>query len=123
VKAHINKLGRDVADSSFFDDSFWEKGVDVVVSAVVCEHVGNDNVDLFTNSCEKYQDNLDGRMYLDAMCVKHRLPLVDVGTMGALGSVQVVLPGLTESYADSSDEETGLIPTCTIKSFPYKVKT
>jgi ubiquitin-activating enzyme E1 len=65
---------------------------------------------------------LDARLYLDAMCVRHRLPLVDVGTMGSLGSVQVVLPGLTESYSDSSDEETDLIPTCTIKSYPYKVR-
>ncbi len=43
-------------------------------------------------------DNLEARLYLDGRCRWHAVPLIDCGTQGAKGSVQVVVPGLTETY-------------------------
>lgn len=43
-------------------------------------------------------DNLEARLYVDARCRWHAVPLIDCGTQGAKGSVQVVVPGLTETY-------------------------
>jgi molybdopterin/thiamine biosynthesis adenylyltransferase len=43
-------------------------------------------------------DNIEARLFIDDRCRWHGVPLVDCGTQGAKGSVQVVVPGLTETY-------------------------
>ena len=50
-------------------------------------------------------DSLDARLYVDTQCVRYKKPLLDAGTLGAKGNVQVVLPPpvSTESYGDSVD--------------------
>lgn len=35
---------------------------------------------------------------MDRRCIYYRLPLLESGTMGAKGNIQVVYPYLTESY-------------------------
>ena len=66
-------------------------------------------------------DNVDARIYMDEQAIKYSLALIDSGTMGSKGNVQVVIPYLTESYGSSKDpDEKSGIPICTIKSFPYK---
>lgn len=66
-------------------------------------------------------DNVDARIYMDSMAMKYSKPLIDSGTMGSKGNVQVILPHLTESYGSSKDpDEKSGIPICTIKAFPYK---
>ncbi len=75
------------------------------------------NVDIYLNAL----DNVDARIYMDEQAIKYSKPLIDSGTMGAKGNVQVVIPYLTESYGSSKDpDEKSGIPICTIKSFPYK---
>lgn len=44
--------------------------------------------------------------------------MVDAGTLGTKGHVQVVVPRKTESYGSSSDAEQDSIPLCTIRSYP-----
>lgn len=75
------------------------------------------NIDIYLNAL----DNVDARIYMDKMAMKYSKPLIDSGTMGSKGNVQVIIPHLTESYGSSTDpeEKTG-IPICTIKAFPYK---
>ena len=47
------------------------------------------------------------------------MPLLDSGTLGSKGHVQVILPHLTESYASQTDPEDNTeIPHCTLKMFP-----
>ncbi len=65
-------------------------------------------------------DNLEARLYVDGRCKWHGVPLIDCGTQGAKGSVQVVVPGLTESYGASADPETPQVPQCTLHMFPTK---
>lgn len=81
----------------------------------------NDNfhsgIDIYLNAL----DNVDARIYMDSMSLRYSKPLIDSGTMGSKGSVQVILPHLTESYGSSKDpDEKAGIPICTIKAFPYK---
>lgn len=46
-------------------------------------------------------------------------PLLESGTLGPKGHVQVILPKLTESYGSKQDpEENNEIPYCTLKMFP-----
>ena len=64
-------------------------------------------------------DNVQARRYLDGQCVKARIPMLDSGTLGPKGHVQVVLPNKTESYSSTNDpEDTTEIPHCTLKMFP-----
>ena len=74
-------------------------------------------IDIYLNAL----DNVEARLYMDSLSIKYEKPLIDSGTMGSKGNIQVVIPHLTESYGSSKDpdEKTG-IPICTIKSFPYK---
>jgi ubiquitin-activating enzyme E1 len=66
---------------------------------------------------------VEARVFVDGLCVRHGKPLIDTGTMGLNGHVQVVLPHLTESYSSSTDPSTPQIPVCSIRSNPTKVSS
>lgn len=66
-------------------------------------------------------DNVDARLFVDRKCVIYRKPLIDSGTLGALGNVQVVIPQLTESYASSVDPPEKSVPVCTLRHFPNEI--
>ncbi|VDM27078.1 unnamed protein product [Toxocara canis] len=59
---------------------------------------------------------------MDRRCVYYRLPLLESGTMGTKGNVQVVYPHLTESYGSSADPPEKDIPICTLKNFPNEIQ-
>ena len=86
------------------------------------EHVYNElfweGLDAVTNAL----DNVDARQYVDRRCVFFRKPLVDSGTLGTKGNIQVVLPFLTESYSSSQDPPEQSFPQCTLRSFPNKIE-
>ena len=65
-------------------------------------------------------DNVHARRYIDSRCVVAKTPLLESGTLGPKGHVQVVLPFLTESYGSQTDPDDagGEIPHCTLKMFP-----
>ncbi|CAD8161015.1 unnamed protein product [Paramecium octaurelia] len=72
-------------------------------------------VDVITNAL----DNVQARLYVDSQCIEHMKPLLESGTLGPKGHVQVILPKLTESYGSKQDpEENNEIPYCTLKMFP-----
>ncbi|ORD94504.1 UBA1 [Enterospora canceri] len=82
-----------------FSDCFFE-GLDVVSNAL---------------------DNVQARTYIDERCVQHCRGMVDAGTLGTKGHVQVVVPHLTESYGSTTDPEETSIPLCTIRSYPNSI--
>ncbi|KAL7576443.1 hypothetical protein ACA910_018243 [Epithemia clementina (nom. ined.)] len=108
IEAHSSKLGKrrdhkrcETGGNVFEDDeNFWSQQVDIVLNAL---------------------DNVDARLYMDGQCVKNQKALVDAGTMGPKGNVQVVVPNLSESYASSADPPEEAIPLCTLKNFPYAI--
>lgn len=64
-------------------------------------------------------DNVQARKYIDSRCVTNKRPLLESGTLGAKGHVQVIVPYKTESYSSQNDPEESLdIPVCTLKMFP-----
>lgn len=66
-------------------------------------------------------DNNDARAYMDEQAIKYDKPMINSGTEGTLGNVQVIVPHLTESYGSAKDpEQKSTYPICTIKSFPYR---
>lgn len=67
-------------------------------------------------------DNVEARIYMDRRCVQMRKPLVDAGTLGTKGHVQVVVPFISETYSSSEDPQDKSIPLCTVKSFPYTIE-
>lgn len=83
-----------------FDDEFW------------------DNLDLVTNAL----DNVQARLYVDSRCIYYRKPLLEAGTLGTKGNVQVVVPHLSESYGSTRDPPEKEIPICTLKNFPNAIE-
>ncbi|KAL1476494.1 hypothetical protein MTO96_018482 [Rhipicephalus appendiculatus] len=67
------------------------------------ENVYNDRFFAHLNGVVSALDNVEGRRYIDRRCVHYSKALVDSGTVGTKGSVQVVVPFLTESYSCSQD--------------------
>jgi len=64
-------------------------------------------------------DNVKARRYVDSRCVKARTPLLESGTLGPKGHIQVIVPGKTESYGSQEDpQDDNEIPHCTLKMFP-----
>ncbi|KAH8025033.1 hypothetical protein HPB51_002929 [Rhipicephalus microplus] len=98
VISHEDRVGPET--ESVFNDSFFE-GLNGVASAL---------------------DNIEGRHYIDRRCVYYCKPLIDSGTLGTKGNVQVVVPFLTESYSCSQDPPETAVAVCTIKHFPYRIE-
>ena len=72
-------------------------------------------LDVVTNAL----DNIKARRYVDSRCCSNHKALIESGTLGPKGHVQVVVPYLTETYSQQQDpEEEGQIPHCTLKMFP-----
>lgn len=61
-------------------------------------------------------------MYMDQRIVACQKPLLESGTLGPKGHVQVVVPFLSESYSSQSDPQSKGIPFCTLKSFPNNIE-
>jgi ubiquitin-activating enzyme E1 len=66
-------------------------------------------------------DNIDARRFVDKKCVDNGLPLIDSGTLGVKGNVQVVVPHKSESYGSTHDPPEKDIPVCTLKNFPHQI--
>ncbi|XP_015195731.1 ubiquitin-like modifier-activating enzyme 1 [Lepisosteus oculatus] len=98
ITGHQNRVGPDT--EKIYDDDFFE-GLHGVANAL---------------------DNVDARMYMDRRCVYYRKPLLESGTLGTKGNVQVVIPFLTESYSSSQDPPEKSIPICTLKNFPNAIE-
>lgn len=98
ITGHQNRVGPDT--EKIYDDDFFES-LDGVANAL---------------------DNVDARMYMDRRCVYYRKPLLESGTLGTKGNVQVVIPFLTESYSSSQDPPEKSIPICTLKNFPNAIE-
>jgi len=65
-------------------------------------------------------DTIEARKYVDSKCIDYDLPLFEAGTLGTKANTQTIIPYLTETYSDSTNEDFENIPLCTIKNFPYK---
>lgn len=66
-------------------------------------------------------DNVAARQYMDQRCILYQKPLLESGTMGTKGNVQVVIPHLTESYSSSQDPPEKQTLSCTVKNFPNAI--
>lgn len=98
VVSHENRVGPET--ENVYNDAFFER-LDGVANAL---------------------DNVDARTYMDRRCVYYRKPLVDSGTLGTMGSIQVVVPFVTESYSSTQDPPEKNIPICTLKNFPNAIE-
>lgn len=98
AEAHLNRVGQET--ENVYNDDFMEK-LDLVCNAL---------------------DNVDARIYMDRRCVYYLKPLIESGTLGTKGNVQVVIPHLTESYSSSQDPPEKSIPICTLKNFPNAIE-
>lgn len=99
INCFTSKVGEE-EESGPFDERFWSKKVDVVLNAL---------------------DNVEARLFMDGQCVANQKALVDAGTLGSKGNVQVVVPNQSESYGSSADPPEPAIPVCTLKNFPYQI--
>ncbi len=61
-------------------------------------------------------------MFNCSRCVTNRKPLMESGTLGAKGHVQVIVPDLTETYSNQQDPPEESVPYCTLKSFPATIE-
>ncbi|KAK6992663.1 hypothetical protein R3P38DRAFT_3083443 [Favolaschia claudopus] len=76
----------------------------------VFDEVFFDGIDGVTNAL----DNISARLYMDTRCIFYEKPLLETGTFGTKGNVQVIIPYATESYASSRDppEHPEQAPNC-----------
>ncbi|EPX74392.1 SUMO E1-like activator enzyme Fub2 [Schizosaccharomyces octosporus yFS286] len=63
-------------------------------------------------------DNLDARRHVNKLCLLANIPLVESGTTGFLGQVQVIAHGKTECYDCNPKQQAKVYPVCTIRSTP-----
>lgn len=96
IISHENKICTDTLN--VYDTAFF-RTIDIVANAL---------------------DNIEARLFVDTLCVKYCLPLLEAGTLGTKGNVQVIVPHLTETYGSLQDPPEENIPVCTLKLFPYK---
>ncbi|PHJ25556.1 ubiquitin-activating enzyme e1 family protein [Cystoisospora suis] len=87
-------------EATAFTDQFWQSQ-QIIINAL---------------------DNIQARQYVDGRCVWFGLPLLESGTLGTKGNVQVVLPHMTQCYSDSADPPEESIPLCTLRHFPHAIE-
>eukprot|EP00656_Telonema_subtile_P027962 TRINITY_DN3018_c0_g1_i2.p1 TRINITY_DN3018_c0_g1~~TRINITY_DN3018_c0_g1_i2.p1 ORF type:complete len:1067 (-),score=139.23 TRINITY_DN3018_c0_g1_i2:1111-4311(-) len=90
----------------------------------VCPDTESKYNDDFIGNCDivlNALDNVKARTYIDSRAVANHCPLIDSGTTGAKGHVQVVVPMFTESYGSMQDPPDDSFPECTIHSFPSEI--
>ncbi|OAX78760.1 hypothetical protein ACJ72_06931 [Emergomyces africanus] len=63
-------------------------------------------------------DNLEARRHVNRMCLAANVPLIESGTTGFNGQVQVIKKGRTECYDCNSKQVPKSFPVCTIRSTP-----
>jgi len=63
-------------------------------------------------------DNLDARRHVNKMCLAADVPLIESGTTGFNGQVQVIKKGKTACYDCTEKEVPKTYPVCTIRSTP-----
>ena len=68
IEAQLNRVGPETED--IFDDDFWE------ALSGVCNAL----------------DNVQARLYVDQRCIYYQKSLLESGTLGAKGNVQLVVP-------------------------------
>ena len=84
-------------NEKLFNDEFWANQ-DYIICAV---------------------DTIEGRKYIDKMCLKYDKILTDSGTNGVQGRFQLIIPYLTSCITDI-DYKVKYEPSCTLKSYPTK---
>ncbi|XP_057309540.1 ubiquitin-like modifier-activating enzyme 6 isoform X2 [Hydractinia symbiolongicarpus] len=99
ILAHQNKVSS-ATQEEVYNDAFFEKQ-DIIVNAL---------------------DNIEARRYVDGRCVANKRSLLETGTMGPKGHVQVIVPYVTESYSNQRDPADEDVPYCTLKSFPQVIE-
>lgn len=63
-------------------------------------------------------DNLEARRHVNKMCLAADVPLIESGTTGFNGQVQVIKKGVTACYDCTAKEVPKSFPVCTIRSTP-----
>ena len=63
-------------------------------------------------------DNLEARRHVNRMCLAADVPLIESGTTGFNGQVQVIRKGVTACYDCTPKETPKTFPVCTIRSTP-----
>ncbi|KAL2261208.1 hypothetical protein VTK26DRAFT_4574 [Humicola hyalothermophila] len=63
-------------------------------------------------------DNLEARRHVNEMCLAADVPLIESGTTGFNGQVQVIKKGVTACYDCAPKETPKSFPVCTIRSTP-----
>lgn len=86
------------------------------------EHVYNDNFFNELDGVANALDNVQARLYVDEKCVYYGKPLLESGTLGTKGNVQVIVPNITESYGSTQDPPEQSVPVCTLKNFPNQIE-
>ncbi|ESZ89787.1 hypothetical protein SBOR_9825 [Sclerotinia borealis F-4128] len=78
------------------------------------------NVDWFKGFTTVFNalDNLEARRHVNKMCLAADIPLVESGTTGFNGQVQVIKKGKTACYDCTTKETPKSFPVCTIRSTP-----
>ncbi|KAE9380196.1 hypothetical protein N431DRAFT_459152 [Stipitochalara longipes BDJ] len=78
------------------------------------------NVDWFKDFTMVFNalDNLEARRHVNKMCLAADVPLIESGTTGFNGQVQVIKKGITACYDCTPKETPKSFPVCTIRSTP-----
>jgi len=78
------------------------------------------NVDWFKTFAIVFNalDNLEARRHVNKMCLAADVPLIESGTTGFNGQVQVIKKGVTACYDCSTKVTPKSFPVCTIRSTP-----
>ncbi|XP_026512827.1 ubiquitin-like modifier-activating enzyme 7 isoform X5 [Terrapene carolina triunguis] len=67
-------------------------------------------------------DSMQARAYVDGRCIRYLKPLLDSGTEGTKGHVQVIVPHLTQPFGSPPDLTESAVPLCTLRHFPSVIE-
>lgn len=93
---------------------------------IIAHHANIKNPEFGSSFFKKFDivmnalDNLDARRHVNRVCVATEQPLIESGTAGYLGQVQLIKRGVTECYECQPKPTPKTYAYCTIRSSPTK---
>ncbi|KAF7249672.1 Ubiquitin-like modifier-activating enzyme 1 [Varanus komodoensis] len=120
---HVSKLKSEVAAAAI-------KGMNPNLNVIAeqnqvgpeTEHIYGDDFFLGLDGVVSAVDNWQARNYIGKRCMQFHKPLLDSGTNGTKGHVEVLIPHLTQPYSKVLDIDEREYPHCTLRYFPSTIQ-
>lgn len=115
-REHVGKSKVEVAQETM-KQHFPDINITIHLSNIISEEFTSSWFQQFTVVMNAL-DNVAARAHVNRMCLAAEVPLIDSGTAGFYGQVEVIIKNMSKCYECEPKSSTKSYPSCTIRNTP-----